>query len=127
MSVTPSAVLTRNRSGDVQPVAVSLVMSACSSSTSTRPAQSRTRDTGGVSTVDAESMKYSWLSGMVTTWSSPSSVTLVKPGAVQTDPAHRAPVRIPFDQPGGGEVHHPLGLVDVQDLPHRPLPGGDLP
>ena len=48
-------------------------------------------------------------------------------GAVQTDPAHRAPVRILFDQPGGGEVHHPLGLVDAQDLPHRPLPGGDLP
>ena len=48
-------------------------------------------------------------------------------GAVQADPAHRAPVRILVDQPGGGEVHHPLGLVDVQDLPHRPLPGGDLP
>src|SRR5690348_7531861 len=79
MSVTPSAALTRNRSGDVQPVAVSLVMSACSSSTSTRPAQSRTRDTGGMSTVDAESMKYSWLSGMVTMWSSSSSVTLANP------------------------------------------------
>jgi hypothetical protein len=48
-------------------------------------------------------------------------------GAVQTDPAHRAPVRIGFDQPGGGEVHHPRGLVGVQDLPHRPLPRGDLP
>ena len=79
MSVTPSAALTRNRSGGVQPVAVSLVMSARSSSTSTRPVQSRTRDTGGVSTVDAESMKYSWSSGMVTMWSSSSSVTLAKP------------------------------------------------
>ena len=54
-------------------------MSARSSSTSTRPAQSRTVVTGGVSTVDAESMKYSWLSGMVTMWSSSSSVTLAKP------------------------------------------------
>src|SRR4030095_3476320 len=79
MSVTPSAALTRKRSGGVQPVAVSLVMSARSSSTSTRPAQSRTRDTGGVSTVDAESMKYSVVSGMVTMWSSSSSVTLAKP------------------------------------------------
>jgi len=52
---------------------------------------------------------------------------LGEPRAVQTDPAHRAPVRILFDQPGGGEVHHPLGPVDAQDLPHRPLPGGDLP
>jgi hypothetical protein len=83
MSVTPSTALTRNRSGGVQPMAVSLVMSARSSSTSTRPDQ--------------------------------------------TDPAHRAPVRILVDQPGGGEVHHPVGLVDVQDLPHRPLPGGGLP
>jgi hypothetical protein len=24
--------------------------------------------------------------------------------------------------PETGEVHHPLGLVDVQDLPHLPLP-----
>jgi hypothetical protein len=79
MSVVPSAALTRNRSGGVQPVAVSLLISARSSSTSTRPAQSRTQDTGGVSTVDAESMKYAWLSGMVTMWSSSSSVTLAKP------------------------------------------------
>ncbi len=79
MSVTPSAALTRNRSGGVQPLAVSLLMSARSSSTIIRPVQSRTRDTGGVSTVDAESMKYSRLSGMVTMRSSSSSVTLAKP------------------------------------------------
>src|SRR4029453_17514299 len=69
MSVPPSAALTQNRSGGVQPVAVSLLMSARSSSTSTRPDQSRTVVTGGVSTVDAESMKYSMVSGMVTMWS----------------------------------------------------------
>jgi hypothetical protein len=102
-------------------------MSARSSSTSTRPDQSRTVVTGGVSTVDAESMKYS-----LVVRHGDDVVQLVvgdlgEAGAVQTDPAHRAPVRILVDQPGGGEVHHPLGLVDVQDLPHRPLPGGDLP
>ncbi|WP_406088464.1 hypothetical protein [Kitasatospora purpeofusca] len=51
--------MTRKRSGAVQPVAVSFVVSARSSSTRTRPAQSRTLVTGGVSTVDAESRKYS--------------------------------------------------------------------
>src|SRR4029453_19496896 len=69
MSVTPSAALTQNRSGGVQPVAVSLLMSARSTSTTTRPDQSRTVVAGGVSTVDAESMKYSMVSGMVTMWS----------------------------------------------------------
>jgi hypothetical protein len=43
-------------------------------------------------------------------------------GAIQTDPAHRALVRVGGHQPGGREVHHPFDLVDVQDLPHRPLP-----
>jgi hypothetical protein len=43
-------------------------------------------------------------------------------GAIQSDAAHRAPVRVGVHQPGGGEIHHPLGLVDVQDLPNRPLP-----
>ena len=40
-------------------------------------------------------------------------------GAVQTDPAHRPPVRVLVNQPGDGDVHQPLGLVDVQDLPRR--------
>ena len=95
-------------------------MSARSSSTSTRPAQSRTQDTGGVSTVDAESMKYSMVSGVVTMWSFSSSVTLARPEPSRPI-RHRAPVRVGLDQPGRGEVHHPLGLVDAQDLLHRPL------
>src|SRR5688500_9444137 len=134
MSVTPSAALTRNRSGGVQPVAGSLAMSARSSWTSTRPDQSRTRVTGGVATVDGELGDVGALEldqhppGPVANrrrWRGVHSgrgvdevlhgvrhgddvVQLVvgdpgEAGAVQTDPAHRAPVRILFDQPGSGE------------------------
>src|SRR4051794_30670337 len=53
-------------------------MSARSSSTNTRPDQSRTRDTGGESTVDAESTKNSAFGETVMTWSRWSSVTFVK-------------------------------------------------
>ena len=127
MSVTPSAALTQNRSGGVQPVAVSFVISACSNSTSTCPDQSRTVVTGGVSTVDAASMKYSMVSDMVTMWSSSSSVTLAKP---EPSRPTRHTVRrygSSSTSPEAVKYTHPLGLVDVQDLPHRPLPGGDLP
>ena len=73
------------------------------------PVQSRTVVTGGVSTVDAESMKYSWLSGwddvvqlIVATWRSRT---------VQIDLAHRAPVRILVGR-RRREVPHSLSLVD---------------
>ncbi len=47
-------------------------------------------------------------------------------GAVETHSAHRSPVRVGGDQPGGQKIHHPPLLVDMQNLPHRPLARGDL-
>jgi hypothetical protein len=50
----------------------------------TRPFRLRTQDTGGESTVDAESTKYSMPSATVTTWSMSSSVTFAKPDPSRT-------------------------------------------
>ncbi|CAM5242289.1 hypothetical protein STENM327S_05156 [Streptomyces tendae] len=71
--------MVRKRIGARQPVSLSRVSSARSSSTSTRPDQSRTVITGAAAVVEAESTKQVPPGATVTAWSRSSSVIRSKP------------------------------------------------